>query len=188
MQKARRHDAKAPLRPLVSVWFQVLFTPFFRVLFTFPSQYWFTIGLSGVFSLTRWCWQFHTGFLRPRATQDTDLLIITACTGLSPCFVTFSKRIPLQITQIMSVLQPHSTNALWFGLFRVRSPLLAESLLVFSSSGYLDVSVPRVRLAILCIQMTIPLRVGFPIRRSADHRILCSSPRLIAAYRVLHRL
>jgi hypothetical protein len=28
-----------------------------------------------------------------------------------------------------------------FGLFRVRSPLLAESLLVFSSSAYLDVSV-----------------------------------------------
>ncbi len=31
-----------------------------------------------------------------------------------------------------------------FGLFRVRSPLLAESLLVFSSSAYLDVSVQRV--------------------------------------------
>ena len=32
-----------------------------------------------------------------------------------------------------------------FGLFRVRSPLLAESHFVFSSYGYLDVSVPRVR-------------------------------------------
>ena len=39
------------------------------------------------------------------------------------------------------------------------------------SSGYLDVSVPRVRLAILCIQMTIPLRVGFPIRKSTDQRL-----------------
>ena len=31
-----------------------------------------------------------------------------------------------------------------FGLFRVRSPLLTESLLVFFSSAYLDVSVQRV--------------------------------------------
>ena len=129
MQKARRHPDKSRLRPLVSVWFQVLFTPFFRVLFTFPSQYWFTIGLSGVFSLTRWCWQFHTGFLRSRATQDTGPQIISTCTGLSPCFAMFSKHIPLLIIRFLPVLQPHSTNALWFGLFRVRSPLLAESLL-----------------------------------------------------------
>ena len=59
------------LQPLVSAWFQVLFTPLLEVLFTFPSQYWFTIGLSGVFSLTGWCRQIHTRFLRSRATQDT---------------------------------------------------------------------------------------------------------------------
>ncbi len=35
-------------------------------------------------------------------------------------------------------------HALRFGLFRVRSPLLTESHVVFSSSGYLDVSVHRV--------------------------------------------
>ncbi len=39
------------------------------------------------------------------------------------------------------------------------------------SSGYLDVSVPRVRLLNLCIQSKIPLRVGFPIRKSADQRL-----------------
>ena len=32
-----------------------------------------------------------------------------------------------------------------FGLLRVRSPLLAESYVIFSSCGYLDVSVPHVR-------------------------------------------
>ena len=53
MQKARRHPYG--LRPLVSVWFQVLFTPLLGVLFTFPSRYWFTIGLSRVFSLSGWC-------------------------------------------------------------------------------------------------------------------------------------
>jgi hypothetical protein len=47
------------------------FTLLFGVLFTFPSQYWFTIGLSVVFSLTGWCRQIQTGRLRPRHTQDT---------------------------------------------------------------------------------------------------------------------
>ena len=32
----------------------------------------------------------------------------------------------------------------WFGLFPLRSPLLRESMFSFSSSGYLDVSVPPV--------------------------------------------
>ena len=40
------------------------------------------------------------------------------------------------------------------------------------SSGYLDVSVPRVRLSTLCIQIEITLRWGFPIRISADQRVL----------------
>ena len=129
MQKARRHFDKSKLRPLVSVWFQVLFTPLVGVLFTFPSQYWFTIGLSGVFSLTRWCWQIHTGFLRSRATQDTDSDVLVSCKGLSPAMATFSKHGPLTSTPTRSVLQPQADVSNWFGLFRVRSPLLAESLL-----------------------------------------------------------
>ena len=59
------------LQPLVSVWFQSLFTPFLRVLFTFPLQYWFAIGLPVVFRLTRWCWWIQTEFHRLRPTQDT---------------------------------------------------------------------------------------------------------------------
>ena len=71
MQKARRHPDKSGLRPLVSVWFQSLFTPFLRVLFTFPLRYWFAIGLPVVFRLARWCWRIQTRFHRPRPTQDT---------------------------------------------------------------------------------------------------------------------
>ena len=41
---------------------------------------------------------------------------------------------------------PMSPRRHGFGLFRVRSPLLTESLFIFSSYGYLDVSVPHVRL------------------------------------------
>ena len=47
-------------------------------------------------------------------------------------------------------------HALRFGLFRFRSPLLPESHVVFSSSGYLDVSVHRVPLLTLCIGVRIP--------------------------------
>ena len=60
----------------------------------------------------------------------------------------------------------------------------------FSSSGYLDVSVHRVPFHTLCIGvwMTEVCSAGFPhseIRGSMD---ICSSPRLIAAYHVFHRL
>ena len=106
MQKARRHHTKW-LRPLVSVRFQVLFTPLFRVLFTFPSRYWFTIGLSGVFSLARWCWQLQTEFHRLRPTQDTNHDRLLACTGLSPTMVQLSRSFPLDALSLMLVLQPH---------------------------------------------------------------------------------
>ena len=53
-----------------------------------------------------------------------------------------------------------------FGLFRVRSPLLTESLLVFFSSAYLDVSVQRV-----CDYCLYVFNIkGFPIRTSTDLR------------------
>ena len=42
------------------------------------------------------------------------------------------------------------------------------------SSGYLDVSVPRVRLLNLCIQFKIPLRVGFPIRKFTDQSLFAA--------------
>ena len=70
MQKARRHGTK-PLRQVVSVRFQVLFHSPVRGTFTFPSRYWSTIGLLGVFSLAGWSPRFLTGFLVSRHTQDT---------------------------------------------------------------------------------------------------------------------
>ena len=82
---------------------------------------------------------------------------------------------------------------------RARTPVWALSLSLaatqeidvsFSSSGYLDVSVPRVPFIHLWIQcmMTGVLPAGFPhsdIRGSMD---ICSSPRLFAAYHVFRRL
>ena len=81
-------------------------------------------------------------------------------------------------------------HALRFGLFRFRSPLLTESHVVFSSSGYLDVSVHRVPLLTLCIGVRI-LEVcssGFPHSDISGSKDICSSPKLFAAYHVFHRL
>ena len=47
------------------------------------------------------------------------------------------------------------------------------------SSGYLDVSVPRVRFMHLCVQCMMTLRSGFPIRKSTDQRLL-TSPRSLS--------
>ena len=81
-------------------------------------------------------------------------------------------------------------HALRFGLFRFRSPLLPESHVVFSSSGYLDVSVHRVPSAWLCIYHAVTgvLPAGFPHSEINGSLDICSSPSLIAAYHVFLRL
>ena len=60
----------------------------------------------------------------------------------------------------------------------------------FSSSGYLDVSVPQVPLAYLFIQYTIHGSSPwvFPHSEICGSKLICSSPQLIAAYHVLLRL
>ena len=78
------------------------------MLFTFPSRYSFTIGHSVVFSLTRWCWQIHARFLRPRATQDTSQSIFLLLTGLSPSLVLLSNSLQFQKISFSPVLQPRS--------------------------------------------------------------------------------
>ena len=90
MQKARRHSISCSDR-LQAHGFRDYFTLLFEVLFTFPSQYWFAIGLSGGFSLTGWSRLVHARFLVSRATQDTTTLRSASNTGLSPSMVSFSK-------------------------------------------------------------------------------------------------
>ena len=59
-------------------------------------------------------------------------------------------------------------------------------IIIFFSSGYLDVSVLRVGSQLL-EWYTFSI-TGCPIRKSSDITLVCSSPKLIAAYHVLHRL
>src|SRR5690606_27267044 len=106
MQKARRHPDLSGLRPIVGTRFQVLFTPLFGVLFTFPSRYWYTIGLPGVFSLAGWCRLIQAGFLRSRPTQDTVRPPLLTSTGLSPIPCSFPSASTLRRCNHSTVLQP----------------------------------------------------------------------------------
>ena len=60
----------------------------------------------------------------------------------------------------------------------------------FFSCGYLDVSVPRVRLPgpMYSVQEYWLMPVGFPIRISPDQSLVADSPKLFAGSNVLHRL
>ena len=124
-----------------------------------------------------------------RCTLDTAMFIYLSLTGLSPSPAGFPKTILLNLLNQLCGPNPRM-HAPWFGLFRFRSPLLTESHVVFSSSGYLDVSVHRVPLLKLCIGLRI-LEVcssGFPHSDISGSLDMCSSPKLFAAYHVFHRL
>ena len=110
-------------------------------------------------------------------------------TGLSPSLAGFPKTVLLSSLNQFRGPNP-SMHARWFGLFRFRSPLLTESHVVFSSSGYLDVSVHRVPFLTLWIGVRI-LEVcssRFPHSEISGSMGICPSPKLFAAYHVLHRL
>src|SRR4029079_11817224 len=53
------------------------------------------------------------------------------------------------------VPRPHLSKPRWFRLFRVRSPLLAESLLFSFPRGTEMVHFPRLALSALCIQAVV---------------------------------
>ena len=110
-------------------------------------------------------------------------------TGLSPSLAGFPKTVLLSLLNQFRGPNP-SMHARWFGLFRFRSPLLTESHVVFSSSGYLDVSVHRVPFLTLWIgvRTTEVCSARFPHSDISGSMGICPSPKLFAAYHVLHRL
>ena len=117
--------------------FRDCFTPLEGVLFTFPSRYSFTIGLTGVFSLAGWSRRIRAGLHVPRVTQDTTRPRRASRTGLSPSTVGFSMHVPLAPgvpRHGPTTPQGRQRHTPRFGLFPGRSPLLGESLL-FSLPG-----------------------------------------------------
>jgi hypothetical protein len=107
------------LRLLVGIRFQVSFTPLVGVLFTFPSRYLFAIGHQGVFRLGGWSPHVQTGFHVSRLTQGPMQLL--RIRGYHPLWPDFPDR--------------SASTAQATGLIRVRSPLLAESLLMSFPPG-----------------------------------------------------
>ena len=105
-------------------------------------------------------------------------------TGLLPSLTSLSRLLHL----LRSFVTPYRVSynpkrqASWFGLYPVSLAATQGIAFAFSSSRYLDVSVPWVCLLspMYSVIDTIPLRiVGFPIRKSPDQSLL-TAPRSIS--------
>ena len=169
---SQAHSSKGTLSPLlrrlqrfVSRRFQVLFHSPPGVLFTFPSRYLSAIGHLGVFRLTRWSWQIHTGFLGPRATWDPSHLCATfRLRDWHPLWSTFQSRSSISRTSMCTSAEVRGGPATptmqrlpaithdRFGLFRFRSPLLTESRLLSLPVGTEMFHFPTFPLPALYIQ------------------------------------
>ena len=90
------HRTNTVLCVLVNIRFQVLFHSPPGVLFTFPSQYFSTIGHQVVFRLGGWSPLLLTGFHVPADTPDTVHSSRFTSTGLSPSLAGFPT--PLDLT------------------------------------------------------------------------------------------
>ena len=166
MQKARRHRSEERLRPLVSMWFQILFHFPFGELFIIQSPYWSTIGHRGVFRLGGWSPHVHAEFH-----------------GLHATLGHFHTR---HYRAITFYGQPFETvhDATW------KNPLSLAATYGISvdsfSSGYLDVSLHQVRSHTVCIRVWVTAdAAGFPHSETLGSKLVCQLPE---AYRRLQRL
>ena len=130
MQKARRHAHKARSDRLRAHGFRICFNLLGGVLFTFPSRYWYAIGLAGVFSLAGWSRRIQAGLHVSRPTQDAARGTKASATGLSPSAAPLSRRPRLAFVppQARSYNPGGARRRPRFGLLPFRSPLLGESL------------------------------------------------------------
>jgi hypothetical protein len=106
----------------------------------------FTIGHRFVFSLGGWSPQIQTGFLVSRPTRvPNQIRTRVSHTGLSPPPVRHSRRVPLRFPDpYVRSLNPGSPLGLPVWALPLSLAATQGISFDFSSSGYLDVSVPRV--------------------------------------------
>ena len=154
------------------------------MLFTFPHGTG-SLSITRVFSLGRWSSQIPTEFHVFRRTQDTFKRERSFDYGLLPSTTDLSRslRLPRSFVTPYRMSYNPKRQASWFGLCSVSLAATQEIAFAFSSSRYLDVSVPWVCLPypMYSDKDTIPLRmVGFPIRKSSDQSLL-TAPRSISA-------
>ena len=124
-----------------------------------------------------------------RATLDTACFSQLSCTGISPSLAGCSNAVLLSFHDPFCQSEPRNARIPVWAL--PRSLAATGGIDVsFSSSGYLDVSVPRVPFHTLWIGvwMTEGCSAGFPHSEISGSKDMCSSPKLFAAYHVFHRL
>ena len=165
---------------LVNTRFQVLFHSPPGVLFTFPSQYFFTIGHQVVFRLGGWAPRIPYRFHVSVGTLDTGHFLRISSTRLSLSLVELPNSLDYPL-KCFYRSEPQAYCYSWFGLFRFRSPLLAKSrcwflflslLRCFSSGGSPHApmySVHDIRFFTVCVSTFRNLRV---VRLFAANRSL----------------
>ncbi|AIM28417.1 hypothetical protein DF16_orf00001 [Bacillus thuringiensis serovar kurstaki str. YBT-1520] len=113
-------------------------------------------------------------------------------TGLLPSTTDLSRslRLPRSFVTPYRMSYNPKRQASWFGLCSVSLAATQEIAFAFSSSRYLDVSVPWVCLPypMYSDKDTIPLRMGFPHSEIFGSKLTYSSPKHIGVSPVLHRL
>ena len=139
---------QALLRLLVGTRFQVLFHSPPGVLFTFPSRYLSTIGHRRVFRVGGWSPRLPTGFHVSGSTQVPPGSPLGFAYGALTLSRRPSQAVPLPrgfVTAMWVVLQPRRRRSNRRFALGPRSLATTRGISFdFSSSGYLDVSVPRV--------------------------------------------
>ena len=137
-----------------------------------------------------WSAQIHTEFHVYGATQDTTNPVWVLNYGTITLYGYIFQCIRITHSINIMVLQPHRNKFLWFGLFRVRSPLLTESILFLFLRILRCFTSPRIA------QISYEFRflghhingAGFPHSEIFGSKRACRSPKLIAACCVLRRL
>ena len=124
-----------------------------------------------------------------RGTLDPDLSSWISLTGLSPSTAGLSRAILLSLKVSIIRSEPRCARTPVWALPRSLAATYGITV-VFFSSGYLDVSVHRVPLHTLWIQIWIHevFSCGFPHSEICGSRCICHSPQLFAAYHVFLRL
>ena len=161
---------------LVNTGFQVLFHSPPGVLFTFPSQYFSTIGHRVIFRLGGWSPLLPTGFLVSRGTPDP-----ARCLEISPTCLSHSPvGLPMPFGYLLTCSMQSSTPVVLLPPVWPFARSLATTCAIsfdFSSLPYLDVSVRAVPLIWLFDSPydTKSLNlVSLLIQKSADQRSFAS--------------
>ena len=158
------------------------------MLFTFPSRYWFAIGLSRVFSLAGWSPLIHAEFLVFRATQDAAWPGGGSNTRLSLSVVQFSNCFfsPLFVPIGQSYNPNEAGTSLVWALARSLATTCAIIRLFSLPQGTKMFQFPW--FASISIWIPILHIGGLSHSEISGSKVICTSPKLIAAYHVLLRL